>query len=269
MGCFSGGPSRLAAPAQPPCPGRPGGAARLRRGPVGLAPLPLVARHRQRGRRGADDPAGLRRRDHRGDNAQPVRRAGARDRPAAAAPAGWPDAGAVRGRHWVPRHRRGGRGQPPGRRLPGRRHPPGGPQRPGHDRDRADLLPGYRRADRVDRPARLHGHLPVRADRQLLRAADLAGPAAGRPGRVDRRHGGLRRRPDRVHHQRCPYPPVRRFTPGQMPASARCCGGRHAPLSVLVPPLAIAWRLGPRRPACGRRHRRPAGRRFRRRNGRR
>jgi hypothetical protein len=63
-------------------------------------------------------------------------------------------------------------------------------------------------ADRMDRPARLHGHRPVRADRELLRAADLAGPAAGRPGRLDRRHGRLRRRPDRVHHQGFPRPPV-------------------------------------------------------------
>jgi len=50
MGCFLGSPSRRAAPARPPCPGRPSGAAYLRRGPVGLASLPLVAGRRQRGR---------------------------------------------------------------------------------------------------------------------------------------------------------------------------------------------------------------------------
>ena len=40
----------------------------------------------------------------------------------------------------------------------------------------------------------------------------LAGPATGRPGRLDRRHGRLRRRPDRVHHQGFPRPPVGRVT---------------------------------------------------------
>ena len=56
------------------------------------------------------------------------------------------------------------------------RHPRGRAQRPGNDRDRADLLPGDRRADRLDRPARLHGHLSVRPDRELLLAAHLALP---------------------------------------------------------------------------------------------
>jgi hypothetical protein len=35
-----------------------------------------------------------------------------------------------------------------------------------------------------------------------------AGPAPGRPGRLDRRHARLRLRPDRVHHQGSPRPPV-------------------------------------------------------------
>ena len=40
----------------------------------------------------------------------------------------------------------------------------------------------------VDRAARLHGHLPVRTDRQLLRATDLGGPPGHRPGRLDHCH---------------------------------------------------------------------------------
>lgn len=38
----------------------------------------------------------------------------------------------------------------------------------------------------------------------------LTWPAADRPGRLVRRHGRLRRRPDRLHHQGSPRPPVRR-----------------------------------------------------------
>ena len=52
------------------------------------------------------------------------------------------------------------------------------------------------------------GDLPVRRDRELLRADHLGVPPARGPGRLDRRPGRLRGRPGRVHDPGAPHPSV-------------------------------------------------------------
>ncbi len=199
---FLGGPSRLAASAQPPCPGCRSRAPRLWRGPVGLAPLPLVARYRQRSRSVADDPPGLRRRNHRGDDAQPVRGTGAGDRLAAAAPARAGLALALCGAAIglfalgaAAACRPGSGVYLAGGILPVARNVLG--------------MTGIGLIFCLVTGALIAwtGPLAFTAISQFALIANYSWPLTwparppGRPGRLDRRHGRLRHRPSRVHHQ--------------------------------------------------------------------
>ena len=207
--CFPGGPSRLAAPAQPPRPGRPGRRCSPAAWPCGRrstttggwAPatradeLPMILEGCAAGIIAVTTHSPFGEPERATGRRLPFLRAGLVLALCAAAIGFFALGAAVAYRPQAGVYLAGGI-------LPVARNVLG------MTGDRADLLPGHRRADRVDRPARLHRHLPVRADRELLRAADLADPAADRPWRLDRRHGRLRRRPDRFHHQGSPHPPV-------------------------------------------------------------
>ena len=70
---------------------------------------------------------------------------------------------AVRGRHRVAGPRRGGRLRPADQRRPDPRDAAGRPEPARLHRHRAAALAGRRRPAVLDRPARLHRHLPVRA----------------------------------------------------------------------------------------------------------